>query len=180
MNEYEARIKSFANTVTEIRSASGATPSTLMFALMAIMLAKNKITDRDVEIMFSVEKGQALNTLKSYFDQGYGDPDFEIKNEEELKLAEKYCMGFIDTMSEQVKNTAEQLKSIRKKKTVETEISKPKPEHVEPSKPWPKPSKKKAVTETELSKVEVKKVEKLKTVKKKVAPKDRKPVQVHI
>ena len=45
MSEYEARLKSFANNVTEIRSATGATPSTLMFAMMSIMLAKNKITE---------------------------------------------------------------------------------------------------------------------------------------
>lgn len=176
MNEYEARIKSFANTVTEIRSASGATPSTLMFALMSVMLAKNKITDRDVEIMFSVEKGQTLNTLKSYFDQSYGDPDFEIKNEEELKLAEGYCMEFIDTMSEQVKNTAEQLKPIHKERKIETKIN-TLPEHVEPN----KPPKKKIVTKTELPKAEVKKPEKPKIIKKKVASKsDGKPVQVHI
>ena len=119
-SEYEARLKSFANSVTEIRSASGATPSTLMFALMSIMLAKNKITDRDIDIIFSVEKAQALGTLKSYFDQGYGDPDFEVKNEEELKIAEEYCMEFIDTMSEQVKNTAGELKPERKSKKTNT------------------------------------------------------------
>lgn len=117
MSEYEARLKSFANSVTEIRSASGATPSTLMFGLMATMLAKNKITERDVDIIFSVEKGQTLSTMQSYFHQGYGDPDFEVRNEEELKVAEEFCMEFVDNMADQVKNTAAQLKPERKKKT---------------------------------------------------------------
>ena len=114
MSEYEARLKSFANDVTEIRSATGATPSTLMFAMMSIMLAKNKITERDVDIIFEVEKGQASGTMRSYFEQGYGDPDFEVNNEEELKDAENYCMEFIDSMAEQVKLTAATLKPEKK------------------------------------------------------------------
>lgn len=114
MSEYEARLKTFANNVTEIRSATGATPSTLMFAMMSIMLAKNKITERDVDIIFEVEKGQAASTMRSYFEQGYGDPDFEINNEEELKESEEFCMGFIDSMAEQVKLTAATLKPEKK------------------------------------------------------------------
>jgi hypothetical protein len=118
-SEYEARVKSFANNVTEIRSATGATASTLMFALMSVMLSKGKITDRDLEVMFDVEKGQASSTMRSYFQQNYGDPDFEINNEEELADAEKYLIGFLDEVKETVRLTAEQLMSPRRKKSLE-------------------------------------------------------------
>ncbi len=114
MNEYEARVKSFANGVAEIRDTTGATSSTLMFALMSIMLAKNKITDKDLDIIISVEKEQARSSMKSYFEQGYGNPDFEIQNEEELKLAETYLIEHIENIATQIKSAAAQLKPKRK------------------------------------------------------------------
>lgn len=117
MNEYEAKIKSFANGVAEVRSSTGATGSTLMFALMAIMLAKNKITDKDIDIIFSVEKTQAVNTMKSFFELSYGEPDFEIQNEEDLKLAEKYVFEYIENMATQTRSAAAQLKPERKKRS---------------------------------------------------------------
>lgn len=116
MNEYEAKIKSFANGVAEIRSSTGATSSTLMFTLISIMLAKNKITDKDIDIIFSVEKNQAANTVKEYFEQSYGEADFELQNEEDLKLAEKYVFEYIENMATQIRNAAVQLKPERKKR----------------------------------------------------------------
>jgi hypothetical protein len=86
---------------------------------MSVMLSKGKITDRDLEVMFDVEKGQASSTMRSYFQQNYGDPDFEINNEEELADAEKYLIGFLDEVKETVRLTAEQLMSPRRKKSLE-------------------------------------------------------------
>lgn len=116
MNEYETRVKNFANGISEIRSSTGATSMTLMFAMLSVMLAKNKLTDKDLEIIFSVEKDQAKSTMQSYFDQGYGEDNFEINNKEELKLAEKYLLEFIDNIVDTIKNTAKVLKPDRKKK----------------------------------------------------------------
>lgn len=116
MTEYEARIKDFAVSINEIRGSTGATATTLMFALMSVLLSKNKITDRDLDIIFDVEEKQAYNTMRSYFDQGYGDPSFELNNEEELKDAFNYTIEYINNIRENVRNAAIQLKPERKKK----------------------------------------------------------------
>ena len=116
MTEYEARIRDFASSINEVRSSTGSTATTIMFALISVLLAKNKITDRDVDIIFDVESKQSENTMRSYFDQGYGDPDFEIKNEKELEDAKKYLLEYVDSIKENVKNAAKLLKPQRKKR----------------------------------------------------------------
>jgi hypothetical protein len=116
MGEYEARIKSFANGVSEIRSATGATSTTLMFALMSVLLSKNKITDRDLEIIFDVENKQAYSTMQGYFDQNYGDPDFEIQNEEELKEAYEEIKRYITDIKNSIRGAADNLKPPKRKK----------------------------------------------------------------
>ncbi len=133
MNEYTARIKSFAASVSEVRSVSGSTATTLMFALMSLLLSKNKITNKDLEIIFDVEIGQSLTTMKGFFDASYGDPDFEIKNEIELKDAEKYIYEYLNDIKDNILNTAIALNpkhyppKTKPETKVETKVEKPKP-----------------------------------------------------
>jgi len=119
MNEYEARLKNIASTINEMRATSGATATTLMFSLLSSMLAKNKITEKDLDIIFEVEKGQARQTFRSYFDQNYGDPDFELKNAKEMEDALVYVVEYIELVKENVKLAAESLRGPRRKKKEE-------------------------------------------------------------
>jgi transcription initiation factor IIE alpha subunit len=115
-NEYEAKIKSVADTIRSLRENSGATSSTFMFAIMATLVAKNKISDKDLDVIFDVEKSSTRNTLKSYYDQGQGDPRFEIKSEQELNDIERVCDFQVDEYNKFVKQVASQIKTKRQKR----------------------------------------------------------------
>lgn len=119
MNEYKAKIESVANDVAGIRSTSGNTSTTLMFGLLALMRAKNKITDKDLDIVFEIEKSQASSTLDSYFEKNYGDPNFSIQNESELKDAEKLLHSYVDNMKNYVTEAAKEINPPREKKPKE-------------------------------------------------------------
>ena len=121
MTEYEARLRSVASVVNEMRATSGATSSALMFAFLSVILAKGKITDTDLETIFEVEMSQSRQTLKSYFDQNYGEQGFELQNAEEMKDAEKYVVEYINIIMANVKGAAESIKDPRRKKKIEGE-----------------------------------------------------------
>jgi hypothetical protein len=116
MTEYEAKIRTVSSTINEMRATSGSTSTTLMFAFISIMLAKNKITDSDLEVIFDVEKNQTKQTLRSFFDQHYGDPDFELQNEKEMEDAIKFCLEYVDNIKANIKLAAEQLSTTKRKK----------------------------------------------------------------
>lgn len=115
-NEYEAKIRSVADTIRGLRENSGATSSTFMFAIMATLLAKNKISDKDLDVIFEVEKSSTRGTLKSYYDQGQGDPRFDIKSEQELNDVQKVCDFQVDEYNKFVKQVASQIKTKRQKR----------------------------------------------------------------
>jgi transcription initiation factor IIE alpha subunit len=115
-NEYEAKIRNTADTIRSLRENSGATSSTFMFAVLATLLAKNKISDKDLDVIFDVEKFQTRNTLKSYYEQGQGDPHFEMKSEQELIDVQNVCDAQVDEYNKFVKQVASQIKTKRQKR----------------------------------------------------------------
>lgn len=117
MNEYEARLKSVANEVIAMRNTSGNTSTTLMFGLLALLRAKNKITSKDLEIVFEVEKQGIKSTLDDYFGKNYGDESFGIQNEQELEDVRKFCNDYVESMKNFVNNAAEEIAPKRKKST---------------------------------------------------------------
>ena len=116
MNEYEAKIKDSAEYIRNLRGNSGATSNTLMFSLLSTLLAKNKISDKDIEVIFKVEKDSTSNTLKSYFTANFGDPTFELKNEKELEDVQKVALAGIDEICKYIKDVAAKIKTPRQKK----------------------------------------------------------------
>lgn len=131
MTEYEARIGSVVDDVVAIRANGGATSSTLIFGLLAVLLSKSKIAEKDLEVVFSVENENAKNTLKSLFESKYGESDFPIQNEGELKDAHEIYIKRIDKIKEAVVGAANELKpqksklkKLEKPKTLITEAAK--------------------------------------------------------
>jgi hypothetical protein len=116
MNEYEAKIKSTAEYIRNLRGESGATSSTLMLGLLATLLSKNKLSEKDVDVIFDVEKESTIGTLKSYFQANFGDPTFDLKNEKELEDVEKVILMGLDEIKKYVKDVASKIKTPRQKK----------------------------------------------------------------
>jgi hypothetical protein len=115
MNEYEAKIKDSAEYIRNLRGQSGATANTLMFSLLATLLAKNKLSEKDIDVIFKVEIDSTVNTLKSYFTANYGDPTFDLKNEKELEDVQKIAVGGIEEIRKYVKDVAAKIKTPRQK-----------------------------------------------------------------
>lgn len=120
MTEYEARLKSVANEVIAMRNTSGNTSTTLMFGLLALLRAKNKVTSKDLDIVFEVEKQGVKSTLDDYFGKNYGDENFAIQNEQELEEVRNFCNEYIENMKSFVNNAAEEIAPKRKKSTSKT------------------------------------------------------------
>ena len=116
MNEYEAKIKDTAEYIRNLRGNSGATASTLIYSLLSILMAKNKISEKDVDVVFKVELDSTLSTLKSYFTANFGEPTFELKNEKELEDVQKVITAGIDEVHKYVKDVAMKIKTPRQKK----------------------------------------------------------------
>lgn len=117
MNEYQARIKSVANEIISMRSTSGATSSILMFGLFSLMLSKNKITEKDLDIIMQLEKDNSENTLKDLFTQNYGDSTFEINNEAELDDVVSELHLYVDNIKNFIVNAAEEINPPKKTTT---------------------------------------------------------------
>ena len=115
-SEYIAKIKSVAEEVTGIRNTSGNTAMTIMFGVLSVLKSKNKITEKDLEIIFQIEKDQAAETLNSYFEKAYGNDTFPLQNKAELDDTQQVINGYVDRMFEYVMNAAEEIKPTRKKK----------------------------------------------------------------
>ncbi len=115
-NEYDAKIRSMADTIRTLRESSGATSSTFMFAILATLLAKNKISDKDLDVIFDVEKMQTRNTLRSYCEANISDPHFDLKNEQEISDTGNVCDAVIDDYNKFVKQVASQIKTKRQKR----------------------------------------------------------------
>jgi hypothetical protein len=88
-----------------------------VFGLLALLRAKNKITNKDLDIVFEVEKQGIKNTLDDYFGKNYGDESFAIHNEQELEEVRRFCSEYIDSMKNFVNNAAEEIAPKRKKST---------------------------------------------------------------
>lgn len=116
MTEYEARLKSVANEVIGMRNTSGNTSTTLVFGTLALLRAKNKITTKDLDIVFEVEKQGIKGTLDDYFGKNYGDESFGIQNEQELEDVRKFCYEYVENMKGFVNNAAEEIAPQTKKR----------------------------------------------------------------
>jgi len=116
MNEYEAKIKDSADYIRNLRGNSGATAGTLMYSLLATLLAKNKISEKDVDVIFKVEIDSTISTLKSWFTANFGEPTFELKNEKELEDVQKVIEDGIEEVHKYVKDVAGKIKTPRQKK----------------------------------------------------------------
>jgi hypothetical protein len=115
MNEYESRLRSVSNEIVGLRNSSGITSTTLMFGVLALLKSKNKITDKDLDIIFEVEKQGVKKTLDDYFEKNYGDESSQIANEEELKQVVKFCYEYVDNMKTFVTNAAKEINPPKKK-----------------------------------------------------------------
>lgn len=121
MSEYEAKLRNAANLVTGMRASGGTTATTLVLGLLSVMVAKHKIAKSDLEVVFEVEKQGAANTVKDWFTQHYGDPDFNINNEVERDEVVKICEEQVDKMMEFVISAATDIEpQKRKRKTKES------------------------------------------------------------
>jgi hypothetical protein len=116
MNEYEAKIRSTAEYIRTMRANSGATSNTLVYTLLSVLYAKNKLTEHDVDVIFTVEKDSTISTLRSYFQANFGDPTFELKNEKELEDVQKVCVEGIAEVQKYVKEVSSKIKTKKQKK----------------------------------------------------------------
>lgn len=115
-NEYVSRLKSISNDIIGLRNQSGSTSTTITFGTLALLKAKNKITDKDLEIIFEVEKKGISSTLDDYFSKNYGDASFPINNQEELEDVRKFCYEYVDNMKGFVISAAQEINPPKKKK----------------------------------------------------------------
>jgi hypothetical protein len=113
-NEFQARMKSVAMEFLGSRKASGDITTTMMFALLSILKSKNKITEKDIDIIFEVEKESIAAMFQEYFDHTNGDRNAKMQNEEELLIARGYAFKEIDNYKKQVLEASQNLKPERK------------------------------------------------------------------
>jgi hypothetical protein len=113
--EFQAKMKSVAMEFLESRKVSGDMTTAMMFALLSLLKSKNKITDRDLDIIFEVEKESIAAALNEYFAYTHGDRNARIQNEEELKIVSRYAFAEIDNYRKQVADAASNLKTPRNK-----------------------------------------------------------------
>lgn len=119
MSEYESKIRNAANLITGMRASGGTTATTLILGLLSVFVSKNKLARSDLEVIFEVEKQGAANTVKDWFSQHYGDPNFELKNEVERDEVIKMCENQVDRLRDFVLSAAADItppKRTRKKK----------------------------------------------------------------
>ena len=116
MTEYEAKVKDVADYIRNLRLTSGNMTSAMTFALISTLLAKRKLSENDVDTIFDVERGQSETTLKSYFNANMADPNFELKNEQEMEDVLKILNGGVEDMKKLVKQIATQIQTKRQKK----------------------------------------------------------------
>lgn len=123
-SEYTNRLRSVSDDIIGYRNQSGNTAITVMFGVLSLLKAKNKITDKDLDIIFEVENSGMDNTLDDYFSKNYGESDFEIQNEYELEQVRKYCHDYVESMKKYVISAANEInppkQSTSKKSTKKT------------------------------------------------------------
>ena len=106
------------------------------------MLAKNRITDKDLDIVFETEKQSAAGTMRDLFERSYGDPDFPLNNEGEiddvLNLYNEYMDKNRDFVSMAAGGLAEEKPRRKKKEIAITEgNTRPTGLHFKPEGPKP-------------------------------------------
>lgn len=123
-SEFQAKMKSVAMEFLSARKTSGDLTTTMMFALLSVLRSKNKITDKDLDIIFEVEKESIGAMLDEYFSHTHGDKNARIQNEEELKIVSRFAFAEMDNYKKQVAEAAMNIKPERKKpqKTKPSEI----------------------------------------------------------
>lgn len=115
-SEYTNRLRSVADDIIGMRNQSGNTAITVTFGALALLKAKNKITEKDLDIIFAVESNGMDSTLDDYFSKNYGESDFEIKNEYELEHVRKYCHDYVESMKNYVISAANEINPPKQKK----------------------------------------------------------------
>lgn len=125
VNEFQAKMKSVAMEFLSSRKVSGDTVTMMMFALLSLLRSKNKVTDKDLDTIFEVEKEAVAASMEEYFSHTHGDRNARIQNEEELKIVSRYAFAEIDNIKAQVIDAAANLRPSRKpRKPAETSIKK--------------------------------------------------------
>ena len=142
MNEYEARLRTVSSRLIELRGVTGATTSSLFLGLLAVLLSKNKITQKDLDIIFETEFQSAHGTMKDLFEKSYGDADFPLTNEGEIEDVMKQYREYLDKNKHFVMQAAKDadLRSSKRKKTKKPE-SKPELLNEESKAPVGKPKR---------------------------------------
>ena len=118
-NEFQAKMKSVAMGFLNARKVGGDLTITTMFALLSILKSKNKVTDKDLDIIFEVEKESISDMLNEYFSYTHGDRNARIQNEEELKIISRFAFMEIDNYKKQITEAANNIKPERKPKQSE-------------------------------------------------------------
>ena len=113
-SEFQARMKSVAMEFLNSRKVSGDLTMQMMFSVLSLLKSKNKITDKDLDVIFEVEKETVGAMLEEYFNYTHGDRNARMQNEEELKVVSKYAFAEIDNYRKQVAGAATDLKPVRK------------------------------------------------------------------
>lgn len=121
--EFQARMKSISMEFLGSRKVSGDLVLQMMFSLLSLLRSKNKITDKDLDIIFEVEKESIAAMLQEYFSHTYGDRNARIQNEEELKIVSRFAFSEMDNYREQIADAARNLKTPRKPRKKENEES---------------------------------------------------------
>lgn len=120
ISEYEAKLRNASNLITGMRASGGTTSTTLVLGLLSVLLSKKKIAKSDLEVIFEVERQGAELTVKDWFSQHYGNPDFNINNEVERDEVVKLCHEEVDRMRDFVISAASDIETPKKSRATKT------------------------------------------------------------
>lgn len=116
ISEHELTLKSVADNIIDYRYSNGRASISIIFSVLSLMLAKNKINESDVDIILNIEKKNILSILKDFYAKSFGSESATIKNERELGLVEKYCIEYIDNFKLALIKAAEEMGFKKRKK----------------------------------------------------------------
>jgi hypothetical protein len=114
MNEYESKLKSVANDFITSRITSGSMLLTLMFGLLSVLIGKNKIAEKDLDVIFEVDERILIKTINEYFTTNYGDSISLIQNDQELELVLSYAKEYTKHYKKQIVDASDSLRETKK------------------------------------------------------------------
>jgi hypothetical protein len=116
MNEYEMKLKSVAGEFISARSSNGSMSFTILFGLLSVLVGKNKITEKDLDVIFEVEERILLKNIADHFSSNFGSPGSMIENDQELKAVTELCKEQIKFYKTQIINASNSLRESKRKR----------------------------------------------------------------